>query len=112
MQSVLTTKIGDSLIFKSKFRRSDNSVVNLSNYTIVIEAKDRSGMVLFKVNSTTPTDNAFITTELLNIGELSLVIKDTSNFKEGTYYCDVKKTDTQGITTSSQTFLLKVTDKL
>lgn len=109
----IETKVGDSIVWKMKYKNQDNTPVNLTGFTLDVDAVNKtSKAVLFNILSSTPTSNMYITTDLFNIGEFSVIIKDTSSFAVGEYLVDVEYTSEDGFVSSSETFALKMVERL
>ena len=105
-EKIFDQKIGNSFVWSFGYLTS----LDLTDYSIRIEgiSKLDGNTELFSVDSGTPTDNEYITTDLLAQGKFSLVIKNTSNFTEGDYYVDVSYTSPEGIKQSTNAIVLRM----
>ena len=110
MDTILLTK-GDSIKWRINYKNSDNTPVDLTGFSVNVDAVNReTKMKIFKVDSSTPTSNAYITTSDFNIGEFDLIIKDTDTYPLGVYYINVQYVDQEGIKVSSKRITLKIVD--
>lgn len=106
-------KSGDSLKWHIKYKQSDNTPVDLTSFSVNVDAYDKvTNALLFKIDSTAPTANMYITTDKFNIGEFDIIVKDTSSFNKSSYSVDIQYVDAEGLKTSSKNFVLKIVDKL
>lgn len=104
-------KVGDSIKWKLKNVQEDGvTPINWSGSTIVCKAinKFNQTQVLFEVDSSLPTSNAYITVDQLNIGKYEVIVKDTDLFKIGEYLVDFKYKNTDGFKQSSKSITLKI----
>jgi hypothetical protein len=110
----ITNKIGDSISWKIKYLQSDNiTPVDLTGFSIDVDAYHKVNKeLLFNLDTSSSTLSRYITTDLLNIGEFTIVIKDTGAFPQGDYLVDIEYTDTDGFRKSSKSFGLKVVERL
>lgn len=111
--STIILKIGDSLKWHIKYKQSDNTPVNLTGFSVNVDAYEKiNNTLLFRIDSSTPTDNMYITVDDFNIGEFNIIVKDTSAFVKASYSIDIQYVDAEGLKTSSKNFILNVVDKL
>ena len=116
----LKIKVGDSLIWKIKYKQSDGSTpVDLTGFIIDIDAyKINKGQTtlaktpLFNVVSDSPSINSYIVLDNVATGEFSIIIKNTTGFELGNYLVDIEYTSPTGFKYSSKTFPLSVVERL
>lgn len=110
----IVVKRGDSIIWKVVYKQSDNiTPVDLTGFTIDVDAYNRNTKaILFNILSNAPTSNMYITTDTLNIGEFSIIIKDTDNFTLGDYLVDIEYIDSEGFHKSSKSFGVRIVERL
>lgn len=106
-------KIGDSITWNIDYKQSDNiTPVNLTGYTIDVDAINRfDKSVLFNITSTGTDNNSYLIVNEV-AGTFSVIVKDTSLFKAGTYEVDIEFTDSEGFKKSSKSFILSVVERL
>lgn len=108
-----TVKIGDTIVWNVQYNQSNNTPVDLTGFTIDIDAQNKTtGVELFNVVSTSPSANRYIDITNIATGSFTLVIKDTQAFIKGEYFVDIEYTDANGIKNSSKSFTLKVVERL
>lgn len=112
MADTIIHKIGDSISWSLNYKQSNNSPVDLTNYTININAINRSNVEAFNVSSDSPTSNQYIDISDVANGNFKFIIKDTSLFRRGDYYVDIEYTDLVGYKKSSKSFNLRLVERL
>lgn len=112
--SNIIVKKGDSIAWKIKYLQSDNTTpIDLTGWLIDVDAYGRlDKTLLFNIKSDAPTVGMYITVDKLDVGEFSVVIKDTSGFALGDYSVDIEYTDMDGFTKSSKSFGLRLVERL
>lgn len=112
--ATLIQKRGDSITWKISYKQSDGiTPVDLTGFIIDVDAYEKiTKSILFNVVSNAPTPNMYITTDTLNIGEFSVIIKDTATFKIGNYDVDIEYIDPDGFQKSSKSFGMRVVERL
>ena len=109
--SCIIHKIGDSIKWKLKNTQEDGiTPIDWSGTIIICKAinKYNQNQILFEINSSTPTVNAYITVNELNIGKYEVIIKSTDLFKIGEYLVDFKYQNADGFKQSSKSITLKI----
>ncbi len=113
MSNIIVHKIGDSITWQINYKQSDGiTPVDLTGVIIDIDAINQINKeVLFNILSTESDPNSYLTVDETS-GIFSIVIKDTTAFKIGTYDVDIEFTDHLGFKRSSKSFILKVVVRL
>lgn len=115
MSNIIVHKIGDSITWQINYKQSDGTPVNLTGTTISIDAINKANRankeVLFNILSTANDPNSYLVINEIS-GIISVIIKDTTTFKLGTYDVDIEFTDSLGFKRSSKSFILKVLERL
>lgn len=103
-------KIGDSIQWTITAKNSNGSVVDLTGFSVNVDAYPENGSrtPLFSVDSRTSTAGNSVTVSVPTSGVVEIAIKNTDGFREGDYYCDVQYVDADGYKSSSNNFKLKV----
>jgi hypothetical protein len=112
--ATIVNKIGDSISWKVRYLQSDNSTpVDLTGFVIDVDAYHKvTKELLFNIDTLSSTSSRYITTDLVSLGEFTIVIKDTEGFPLGDYLVDIEYTDVEGFKRSSKSFGLKVVERL
>lgn len=110
-------KIGDSIRWTIKKTEKINNIVepvNLYGFRIVIKAYPSNirSRTLFVIDSNNNTTDTYITTDKLNLGEFMAVIKNTDDFKVGTYDVEISYITTDGFKTTDKSFELTMVEKV
>ena len=106
-------KLGDSIRLTAEVKNSDGSSVNLTGYEIEVKCINKqNGTVVFNINTVSVDSNMYITSNELNIGKYSIIVKDTSMLKTGEYFIDITYVSADGFRQSIETINLKVMDRI
>ena len=102
-------KIGDSIQWTITAKNSNGIAVDLTGFSVNIDAySENSRTPLFTIDSRTSTADNSVTVPNPATGVIQVIIKNTDNFREGEYYCDIQYVDSNGLKSSSNNFRLKV----
>ena len=106
-------KLGDSIRLTAEVKNSDGSSVNFTGYKIEVKCTNKqNGTVAFNINTVSVDSNMYITSNELNIGKYSIIVRDTSMLKTGEYFVDITYVSADGFRQSIETINLKVMDRI
>ena len=66
----------------------------------------------FNINTVSVDSNMYITSNELNIGKYTIIVRDTSMLKTGEYFVDITYVSADGFRQSIETVYLKVMDRI
>lgn len=109
---MITHKIGDSVVWKINYRQDDGTPINLYGFDINIDAFNKvSKSKLFYFSLSNGTNNEYFIVDNIELGEFTIIIKNTDYFKTGSYDVDLEFIDSQGFKRSSKSFNLRVVER-
>ena len=110
---MIVHKIGDSIKWKIKSTESDGiTPIDWTGAIIEVKAVSKfTGAVLFEFSTENGDSNRYITTTNLNIGEYSVIVKDTDEFQASDYVVDFRY-NLDGFKQSSKAISLKIVARI
>lgn len=111
LPNILTVeqKIGDSIVWDFKY----NELTDLTGFSIEVSAISKlDESILFTINSNNNLENTLITTDKFNLGEFTVIVKDTSSFTQGDYYIDVKHISADNMAKSAKSFVMRLLKRI